>query len=816
MRTLKDKLKKVSDDQMMLIGFASQFSDETQDFFTIIADGETCKEACDLIKRLEAFERRKLQRDIVKFPRTYESMGSELEVDNYVKMRRDNLVDVELQSVYPMRYSNVNFGFRFSDDVRDGYSELIPSKKFTKANNVTRKMIDRSVQSGALKINEQQQTDPTFPTNAWSQYIYDMDEEIERTRQNAKKLEEPVEEKKPKPEKENKMNYRGKKNKEEPPPPEQKVVEVPKISKQVENLLETLDFNQIDMYRNDYPFIAKSEILKYQTPFIEEICCFVDVEKCKGRNVTSIDWHPTLSGICVVAYGYDLRTKIMNESNNIADVDHVKRTVLDANPVLIWSLDDQLYPKLELQTMREISTISFCPYDSNIIVGGCANGRIVIWDISKRLEKVESDNKFAPPNEQRTRREIREFMNWSQIDESCKVVMPSALSNIDKSHEGAVTSIKWMASNYQCTSKGLLKSDRDSATEYRQFVTTSTDGNIMFWSLDWEASGNEAAKLVKKPAYKIELPDELKEETSPFKNIDLMFSYHFKFSLNKPIVSFTFNEGEFKYEPLSTLKNDPFQRVAYSVAKVKKTSFNPSMVVGFSTGETVMCYWDGDFAQGAILDPKTIVIDNFANLHDEPVQIDRNPFAPEVLLTIGGDTFAVWREDCRSVPIMWRRRKSRIMKCQWSFDRPAVLAMVFENGVLEIWDLNSRIDIPSLDVSLSGNFLSDIFQHKLALSNRLVAIADQNTNLRIFSIPSDFVKGSADEVATFSKFINDEIDRKKNQENWKLEWFESNKDIIEAKYAADMEVTDEKEKKERIKREIEEKRRELAEAEAKK
>lgn len=812
MKTLKEKLKDVDDDRMMLIGFAAHLSDESQDVFVIFSDDETCKHACDLIKKLEAYERRKLNREIVKYPRPYESMGSELEVDNYVRTRRDNLVDVELQSVYPMRYSKANFGFRLTDDVRDGYSELLPSRKLTKNDNVIRRMIDRSIQSGALKVTEQQQTDPTFPTNAWSQYIYDLDEEIERTREAPKPPSD--EDKKPKNEKESRTASRHKKNEKEPSVTEKKPDEDPKISKPVENLLETLDFNQIDMYRNDYPFIAKSEVLKYQTPFIEEVCCFVDIEKCKGRNVTSIDWHPQLSGICVVSYGYNLKSKLMKDEN---DVDLVKRTILDPNPVLIWSLDDQLYPKLELEAMREISCISFCPYDGNIVVGGTVSGRIIIWDLTKRLEKVEADGNFRSPDKQRIRNEIRDFMKWSQIDESNKIVMPSAISQIDRSHEGSVTNIKWMATNYQCTPKGLLKSDRESASEFRQFVTTSVDGNIFFWSLDWEPSDNEA-KLVKKPNYKVELPEELKEDSSPFKNIDLLFSYHFKVALSKPIVSFTFNEGEFTYEPLTKVKHDVFERVSHKVSRVKKTSFNPSMIIGFLTGETVVCYWDGeDFSQGAFLDPKTIVLENFASLHDGPViQIQKNPFMSEVFLSIGGNIFSIWHENFRSFPILWRRRNARIISCQWSLDRPSVISMVLENGFCEFWDFNSRIDIPSLEVSLAGNLLSEIFQHKLALSSRLFAIADHNTNLRIFSVPKDFVEKRHDEVETFSKFINEEIERKKNQEKWKLEWFDSNKDIIEAKHAADMEIVDDNEKKERIKREIEEKRRELAESEAKK
>lgn len=807
MNILKEKLKDVDDDLMMLVGYAPHMSDETQDTFIIFVDEDTCKEASELVKRLEACERRKLHREIVKYPKPYESMGSEFEVDNYVKTKRTNLVDVEMQSVYPMRYSNANFGFRFSDDVRDGYAELIPNKKI-KNDNIQRKMIDRAIQSGALKVTEEQQTDPTFPTNAWSQYIYDMNEELERIRDKSTSMID--EETTTKATEETPVTFRRKKSKEDTPAVVK--VEETKISHQVENLLEILDFNQIDMYRNDYPFIAKSEVLKYQTPYIDEVCCFVNVEKCKGRNVTSIDWHPELSGVCVVAYGFNLKSKMLNDD---IESDTVKRTIIEPNPVLIWSLNDHLHPKLELESMREISCISFCPYDGNIIIGGCMSGRIIIWDLSKRLEKVEKDEIFSA-DRQRVRQEIRDFMKWSHIDETNRIVLPSAISNVDKSHEGAVTSIKWIATNYQCTTKGLLKSDREHGTQYRQFVTTSLDGNILFWNLDWEPG--DSNKLIKKPNYKIELPPELKQEASPFKEIDLQFSYHFKIALQKPIISFIFNEGEFLYDPLTRIKNDITIRVQHKITKVQKKDFNPKMVIGFSTGDLILCGWDGsDFSQGAFLDPKTMQQDLFANIHDGPcTHVHRNPFFDDIFVSIGGYIFAIWRDDFKEYPILWRRRESRLMGCEWSLDRPSVLFLIFESGILEIWDLNSRIDIPSLDVSLAGNLLSDILQHKLTLSNRLIAVADHNTNLRVFSIPKDFICGKRNEKEIFSKFVDNEIERKKSQEKWKLEWFEANKDIVEAKQAANMEFIDENEKRERIKREIEEKRAAMAEAEAKK
>ncbi|CRL02297.1 CLUMA_CG015432, isoform A [Clunio marinus] len=812
MKILKEKLKEIEDDPLLLIGYVPHLSNESNDKFIIYLDELTCTEASEIIKRLEAVERRKVMKSIVKYPRAYQSMGSEQEVDLFVKKKRENIVDVELQSVYPMRYTNSNFGFRFADDVRDGYAELIPNKKIP-IENIHRKMIDRSIQSGLLKITEEQQTDPTFPTNAWSQYLYEIDEEIEVIKDPVETIPDEQQDENDVP-----MILDRKKSKEEIPT----VTNVGKVeefkpSKQIAELLEILEFNQIDMYRNDYPSIAKTEIIKYKKPFIEEVCCFENISKCKGRNVISMDWHPEFSGVCVVAYGFNLTTKTIKDGE---EVDVVKRTIIERNPILVWSFDDPLYPKLELEAIREISCISFCPYNGNIIVGGTLNGQIIIWDITGRLQKIEAEERETlTPEQIKNRSEIREFMNWSFLNDSNKIVLPAATSSIERSHENAITSIKWMATNYQCTSKGVLKQDLEHETQYRQFVTTSLDGNFCVWTLDWTIASDEAAKIVK-VVRKINLPEELKEESSPFKSIDQMFHPHFKLAFSRPILSFTFNEGEFICSPLKkvTKNSDISNRIIYNIKAVKKEFFNPKMIVGTSVGEIILFSWEGsDFSNGAILNHQTMVKDLFAFIHDGPVtHATRNPFYSDVFISLGGFIFAIWHDGFKEFPIFWRRRESRLTGCQWSLDRPSVFFLISEDGTFEIWDLTNRIDIPSMEESLGGYMLTFVLQHKLMLSKRLLAIADYNTNLRIFTIPSAFVHQLPDEIQVFTQLINEEIERKKGQEQWKIEWYESNKDIVEARNVAEKELNDELEKKEKLRREYEEKRAEMAEIEAQK
>lgn len=45
--------------------------------------------------------------------------------------------------------------------------------------------------------------------------------------------------------------------------------------------------------------------------------------------------------------------------------------------ILIWSFTDCLSPKLILECPREVTSVAVCPFDNNIIVGGCINGQVI-------------------------------------------------------------------------------------------------------------------------------------------------------------------------------------------------------------------------------------------------------------------------------------------------------------------------------------------------------------------------------------------------------------------------------------------------------
>lgn len=290
---IRKEFTNFSPDELVLLGYCPLLTQGLDDIpeedpFLIFTTRRGAKEASAIIKEIEKFERWAMNNTLLKKPRFWRSIGSEAEIERAMRVKEAEPVVVEVQSLYPMPGTAPVFQMRLSTDVRDGYVELLPGDK--KFDNVYKKRIDAVVQSAPDKFTVEQQTDPTFPTNAWSQYLYEVDEEDD----GLDKSEDEEEESKVKP-------SGGKKTPTPEPPKEKPPLE---MSDQIKMLLTVLEFNQVDMYKNDYKEIFKDKIQKYENPYLEELLCFSNIEKSQGRFVCASDWYPNLSGLIVVTYTF--------------------------------------------------------------------------------------------------------------------------------------------------------------------------------------------------------------------------------------------------------------------------------------------------------------------------------------------------------------------------------------------------------------------------------------------------------------------------------------------------------------------------------
>lgn len=169
---LREKLEDFDDDDLIIVCYVSALSTEESDTFAFFANAAAVKDIGTLIQQFEACGRQKLKKLLYKRARPWKSHGSENEVNLQLEKLRTNKVEVEIQRLCSNQMSHRTFDFRLAGDVRDGYVELVPRKDDIR--NLERKRIDIGIQTAPRRINVEQQTDPTFPANAWTQYFYEV------------------------------------------------------------------------------------------------------------------------------------------------------------------------------------------------------------------------------------------------------------------------------------------------------------------------------------------------------------------------------------------------------------------------------------------------------------------------------------------------------------------------------------------------------------------------------------------------------------------------------------------------------------------
>ncbi|XP_017122426.1 dynein intermediate chain 3, axonemal [Drosophila elegans] len=771
---LMKKFKHFNPDHYVLMGFCPILTEQDDDppegdpfiFYSSIKES---KMAMGIIQNMEHFERWRMQRRLRKKPRRWVSHGTDDEMTILVEHFKDEPIDVEIQSVYPIQVPrHIVFDYRMTRDVRDGVIELLPNENI-KWDNVTKKRVTVAVQSAPPKIDREQQTNPTFPSNAWSQYLYEIDDEDLELDESEVDEEEEKRKAQAKP---------GTYVEPVKPPPE--------MSKQIEMLLNTLDFNQIDSYRDDYSLISTRQVVQYTNPYLQEFLCFANISKSNKRFVAGYDWYPKLSGLFAVSYAFSTPATVKEAS---VRVDYVQRAVLEPNPVLLWSFSDNLNYKLEFEAPIETTALTFCPFNGDVLLGGCKNGQVVVWDLQGRCEKLDEEE-YLTAAQAKYRVMIGEFLNWT-IDIEDNVVMPATISMLDCSPKGAITAFYWLGRSIYLSQFGKVYNDTDNRNHHKFFVTCAFDGTISFWDLDGKGAKGGKEKMRNRM-----LPKELTQSESAYKSLAIKPTYNIYFP--EPLTGIIADTSCFScLTPVARLihanpSNYPIKIIAKDPSTVRQ-----SMIISTFYGHVNRIDWQGTYTEGQATETINTSIP-FARVHDGPVvMMKKNPFYPQLFASIGRTILAIWKEDYPYSPIFWRQRACDLTAVAWSETRPAVLYLTRMDGILEAWDILARDDDACLTEILGGGVITGITEHRPSLPYKILGIGDYNSSIRMVKLPHTFDVPLPNELQQLMNYVLKEERRKVGIQAWEQKYYELNKDIIEAKREAEAETRKEMEKLEK-------------------
>ncbi|KAK6640822.1 hypothetical protein RUM44_012519 [Polyplax serrata] len=512
---LKDDLLEYTN-STILVGYDPNFmphgNDDAHRFYVAVTE-KAKNEVLTMLEEEKRVVEEKLKNSVNKKVLPWESLGSEVEVDDTIIFNSRPLINLELETDIDELLKPVRFRDRNVDDAKDGYVRIGPGRQ--EFEGIPKIKVDAATQAVPSVVPNTAQTDPGLPSNAWTQYLYDMNSAEEALALC-----------------------------------EVKELKSGHVFPEIEYLEKSLIYNEnFDLYVNDYPLLVQKSTDKeipHKSVF-DEFEAYTDVSHCKNRLISSIAWHPMWSGI--VALSYSVAVRCATASDIDITGDEVMRDVFSKNSVLLWSFVDALKPKLILESPREVHCLAWSPVNPNILVGGCSSGQIIIWDLKGKLEAVESQE-YLTPDQQRYRLVIQSLVGWLQPQPPAQYVRPAALSNIQFSHGGKVTQIQWVSPYYEWNQNGhYVKSSlvtilflflifsprhRRSNTQFEillqvdegklsmQIVSSGEDGVLMVWDLskvpeDLSASGKPKKKKVRKR------PSALTAQISPFKAYDRKF-----------------------------------------------------------------------------------------------------------------------------------------------------------------------------------------------------------------------------------------------------------------------------------------------------
>ncbi|GAB0193019.1 dynein intermediate chain 3, axonemal [Grus japonensis] len=526
-----------------------------------------------------------------------------------------------------------------------------------------------------------------------------------------------------------------------------------------------LQQNEImNAFFDDWKALAEDESSSGGKPdvYLKAYQSFTDLRYLKDRTISCICWHPTIYGIIAVS----ARKRLSHEEQvNLSD-----KSLLQQSVILFWSFFDPLYPQLILECPEDVYCFQFHPSDPNIIAGGCINGQVVLWDISQHEEKLQN----AKPVADEVMMTAVNMPLLTQVQQSSTeppLVRYCAVSSIQHCHKKPVTDIHWLPDYFADNRMGATFENR--AEIRMQLVTCSPDCSILFWDAPaTKLPEQSSSEKVKKDEIFYMPPD----VPDTFKHVDICWKPLIKINLCESDtnteyspVRISLKELHYHYKTSEKLqsntlevsaKESPYTEMSTPSSKNLKALQNifTDFFVGTEDGEIVYSDWiveiDSDSAK-----PVSQKHTQKYTIHTETINtLQRSPFFKDIILSVGGRNFAIWKEGVTNGPILQSSCSAgRNTAGHWSLTRPGVFFIGRDDGNIAIWDLLKKTYEPSHLQNISKSVITFISPWISSSKQHFLAVSDDLGVLHVLEICETLSHPSGNEHANILYYFEREV-----------------------------------------------------------
>lgn len=702
-----------------------------------------------------------------KAPGTFIPVKTDEEVIQTLGKIARPLLEIEITIPVCQLRRKIDLGERNSDQTRDGYIELLPGQR--KYNNVPMKMISRHVQTNLEGREMNVQCYFGYPKNKWTQY----DEVIFVNAEKAGGLDPNQKESICRSDHGEESTEKVGSNVEETV---DEVSRVPTpletfLDSRFDEIIELAKYNSaINMHSSDIDNLVNRCAVDYKTEVTiayKELGCFIFFGNKEKQSISDVSWHLRRPGCFATSY-------VRRTCCDLVGCSSIDETLVinDASQdlysrVVIWSVSDPLQPKLILQDVREIRSMSFCPYVEDVLIGGSTNGQIVLWDLRRNL------NDEATGYQNHSDQEDEIICEYPKLTgPNISIIGPVSVSNGHNSHVSPICAIRWLPTDCRIESSGKLSKLPENTS--LQFMSASEDGSVAIWDLLWQPSTTTSGKSLKTTTATTMTFNE------NVNRLDGVFEPHFRIMIQSPKKSIGLTVLDLCLPRPSVFQAQASQQIDFE----DEANAMKYLWLGVAQGHTMLGTWRGQEFESETGSSESMEILQQSSIHTEPVvQISRCPQVDDVLLSIGGHVFAIWKDDYLCAPLLWRRRPvCRYTACCWSVGIPGIFLLGRSDGELETWDISRKLSEPVLVQTFSGNLITGLYgTHGLSgdSSFRIIGICDYNGAFRLYEETVESCDENWERLEWFRNFVDREVERKREFHDWQDQYLKTNEKALE-------------------------------------
>ena len=468
---------------------------------------------------------------------------------------------------------------------------------------------------------------------------------------------------------------------------------------------ETVDLFQDILHVNDENNLdvdthAMSQETK--TP-LKELRNFTNLEFSKGKSLTCIDWHPIHTDRLATAACKDISFDHFISMSCADEVGYI----------ILWDFAEWIHPRLVLRSPVECSCFRFNPTNPDIIVGGCKNGQIIMWNISEEHDKKQMS--FPTNNNNNNNNNNNIYDDKDKETSERKVIMPFASSNPDYNHRRYVADLTWLPPEIHINAKGRLLPKEYLTTDSYQFITISGDGYVMFWDTRYQEILEGKLPHIAKPKAPLQQQQQQSSSSSSSKRNS---SIHERLYSWVPLFRIKAKRLEMAGE--ASLCQMNYSSI-HSVSS-KLISFQNSIICSSEEGDLLSITWLPRTNKESVdRDDKETKNDSndepeytqwVAQDHKRPpVALARSSFFPHIVASVSDWNFHLWNIGTTSpkTPFFISPRSSAVLTgSQWSPTRPGVLFVSKSDGHIDVWDFTDTSYGPSATVLATPNSITSM------------------------------------------------------------------------------------------------------------